>query len=163
LRKNLLVLHLGSNLGNRFEYLQKAILALSVKFGEVLKQSGIYETKAWGIASQPDFLNMALVYETKETPLKVLGIVKLIEREIGRRKRNRWNEREIDIDIIFYGEEIVEELDLCIPHLLMHHRGFVLTLLNEIIPDFKHAILNKSVHQLYKECMDTLEVKPWKM
>lgn len=163
MNKQLLVLHLGSNLGNRFGYLQKAITALTANFDKALKQSEVYETKAWGVSEQPDFLNLALVFETELPPLEVLKAIKLLEKEIGRRKRSHWYEREIDIDIIFYGDDIIAEPDLEIPHKQMHLRRFVLQLLNEIIPDVIHPVFNKSVHQLFIECPDPLDVKPWKI
>lgn len=156
-----LVLHLGSNLGNRLNYLNTALQLLETGFGPPLKISRIYETKAWGINEQPDFLNTALVYQTHFIPNEVLKKIKIIETETGRMPREHWHEREIDIDIIFYGNEIIKEQNLEIPHNKMHLRRFVLQPLVEIIPEFVHPVLNKSNLELLAECKDTLEVNLW--
>jgi len=160
--KQFLVLHLGSNMGNRAEYLSNALQKLELFFGKSLKTSSIYQTKAWGQTNQADFLNLAAIYHTSISPPMVFKIIKDIETEIGRIKREHWHEREIDIDIIFYGNEIINNPDLHIPHANMHLRRFVLQPLDEICGDYIHPIFNNTVSQLLKECTDNLKVELWK-
>lgn len=154
-----LVLLIGSNIGDRADYLSKARLHLEKEFGEAILQSKKYKTQAWGITEQDEFLNQALVYNSNFKPEFILEKIKNIEKKIGRKPRNTWTNREIDIDIIFYGSQIFKSRDLYIPHPLMYLRKFVLQPLNEIIPEFKHPLLNKTVSQLLKICNDNLTVE----
>lgn len=161
LDKCLLVLHFGSNIGNRFNYLQEALNKTETAFGKPLHISGIYQTQAWGFSGQPDFLNMAAIYETTLEPEEVLKKIKNIEVETGRIHREHWHEREMDIDIIFLGNKIIEKQNLHIPHPRMHERMFVLVPLNEICPGYIHPVYQKSVSQLLKQCTDKLIVEKW--
>ncbi len=159
--KQLLVLHLGSNMGNRIDYLNKALKLLELEFGKALKISNIYETKAWGNNNQPDFLNQAAIYETDILPQTILKTNKKLETEIGRKPRENWHEREIDIDIIFYGNKSIKDQNLEIPHAQMHNRKFVLVPLNEICSEYIHPLLNKTVAELVMQCTDNLNVEKW--
>ncbi len=159
--KQLLVLHLGSNMGNRIDYLNKALKLLELEFGKALKISNIYETKAWGNNNQPDFLNQAAIYETDILPQTILKTNKKLEKEIGRKPRENWHEREIDIDIIFYGDKIITEQNLEIPHAQMHKRKFVLVPIKEICQEYIHPLFNKTVAELLKEGNDNLTVEKW--
>lgn len=157
-----LVLHLGSNKGNREIYLHKALEALENAFSKPIEISQLYQTAAWGIESQQDFLNIAAVYSSNLEPKKILLLLKTIERKIGRKPNIHWREREIDIDIIFYGNKVFKSHDLEIPHTLMHLRKFVLLPLAEIIPYYIHPVFSKNVKLLLEECNDPLYVKLWK-
>ncbi|MFM9945412.1 MAG: 2-amino-4-hydroxy-6-hydroxymethyldihydropteridine diphosphokinase [Bacteroidia bacterium] len=161
MEKQLLVLHLGSNMGNRFKYLKGALKLLDVEFGTSLKISGTYKTKAWGNQQQPDFLNLAVIYETNSEPITILKLIKGIEATTGRKTRKHWHEREIDIDIIFYGNEIFKNSNLEIPHVQMQNRRFVLVPLNEICPEYIHPVLKLKVSELLKKCSDNLNVEKW--
>ena len=139
---------LGSNLGNRKEILDKAIELLSQKIGVIILQSKDYETKPWGIINQPDFLNLAIAIHTKLKPLEILEQTQSIENQLGRVRKEKWGARLIDIDIIFYGNETVDEPNLKVPHPLMQERDFALIPLAEIAPDFLHPVLRKTVLEL---------------
>jgi len=162
LESKFLVLHLGSNLDHRKGFLDKALEELNSFFGELIAISSIYETQAWGKGDQPDFLNMAVIYKCADSLEEILRIIKGIELSVGRQPRKRWFEREIDIDIIFYGETSINIPHLQIPHPQMHERRFVLVPLHEICPECIHPVFDKNVSQLLLECTDTLHVDFWK-
>lgn len=154
-----LVLLTGSNVGNSADYLAKAKIHLDKEFGNLILKSNTFKTQAWGVSDQDDFLNQALVYSSNLNPEEILEKIKTIEKKIGRQKRNTWANREIDIDIIFYGSIIFKSSKLYIPHPLMHLRKFVLMPLSQIIPEFKHPVLHKTVKDLLKNCNDNLMVE----
>ena len=146
---------LGSNLGNREEILIKSIKLIDEKVGVIISQSKNYETKAWGKTDQPDFLNIAIGITTNMMPLEVLEQTQAIEEQLGRVRIEKWGARLIDIDIIFYGQEIIDiPHRLHIPHPLVQERVFALEPLSEIAPDFVHPVFGKTVLTLLKEIKD---------
>lgn len=151
---------LGSNLGNREQYLSNAIDAINKNAGSIYLKSSIYETEAWGKTDQPGFLNLAIAIETRLTPIQLLESVLHIEADLGRVRHEKWGARMIDIDIIFYEDQIVnEENVLIIPHPEMQNRKFVLEPLAEIAPDFIHPIIKRSILQMLKTLCDPLAVE----
>ncbi|MGY3052493.1 2-amino-4-hydroxy-6-hydroxymethyldihydropteridine diphosphokinase [Pedobacter sp. UYEF25] len=151
---------LGSNIGNRLEYLKRATLLLAEKVGQISAQSAIYQTAAWGNEDQPAFLNLALEIYTDLTPLEVLQMALLIERTMGRVRKDHWGQRLIDIDLLLFDQEIIDLGDeLQIPHPQMQFRNFVLIPLSEIAGTIIHPLLKVSIDDLRKQCKDPLLVE----
>ena len=159
-RNNTVVLSLGGNIGDVKEVFNQATISLNENVGELVSKSSIYQTKAWGVENQPDFLNQVLVCSTKLSPDSVLEICLSTENLLGRDRtgKEKWQERIIDIDVLFYESEIIKTHNLTIPHPLLHKRNFILFPLTEIFPDFIHPTLNKTVNELKKSCEDKLQV-----
>jgi len=154
-------LSLGSNLGNKWTNLQKAINEIDENIGSVIIQSGIYDTEAWGFECNDHFLNQVIVVMTELEPLELIDCCLDIEKTMGRKRNDyrKYVSRIIDIDILFYGEEILKEENLQIPHPLIQKRRFILEPMNEIAPDLIHPLLGKSISVLREECTDTGQVK----
>jgi len=152
-------LGLGSNLGDREENLQEAKVRIGESIGQVVSASSVYETEPWGFESDREFLNMVLCAETYLSPSGLLGRILMIESQLGRiRSEKKFTSRNIDIDILLYDNDIVNEEALQIPHPQMHERRFVLIPLCEIAPDLIHPVLKKSSQTLLKECKDNCKV-----
>lgn len=145
---------LGSNLGDRKHQIEKSIQLIAEQIGLVLKESSIYETESWGISDQPIFLNKVILVETSFDPFELLKCIKNIEISMGRKERAKWHNREIDIDILFYGKQYIETPELRIPHPYLHERMFTLVPLMEIDPFLNHPTLNRSIEDLYDLCRD---------
>ena len=156
---NAVYLLLGSNLGNKEGNLKTACRMLR-KFGKIRKQSGIYETEPWGYEDNRNFFNKAILLDTLLNPFELLTELLKIEISIGRvRQHKQWVAREIDIDIIFYNNLVIEEENLIIPHPFLNNRKFALVPIKEIAPSFVHPVAGKTISQLYKECKDDSEVE----
>ena len=154
---NRAILHLGSNLGDRIENLRKAREGLADRI-LLVKSSRIYMTEAWGHPEQDDFYNQALLIETECNPFELLSVCREIGQYFPEKKSIQWGPRFMDIDIIFFNDEVMTLSHLKIPHPRMHLRNFVLIPLLEIAPEWIHPVLNKSVEELYMESKDPLEV-----
>jgi len=149
----------GSNVGNRVTNVRQAILSFVGRDLKLLQVSYFYETAAWGNEFQPSFLNVCARYKTELHPKEVLQLCKEIEERIGRQNRGRWQEREIDIDILYYGKKQVNDDDLIIPHPRLIQRNFALIPLKEISPTKKHPVLHLTTTQLVKLCTDEKAVQ----
>jgi 2-amino-4-hydroxy-6-hydroxymethyldihydropteridine diphosphokinase len=152
-------LGLGSNIGDRISFIENALTEISkIPDTKVVKMSSVYETEPWGEIRQDDFLNSVIEIDTKLDAAILLKELKEIEKKLGRNKTAKWSEREIDIDLLFYGNEIIENDVMNVPHLQIENRRFVLFPMAEIAPDFIHPVLKKSISELLKETTDELNV-----
>lgn len=149
---------LGTNLGHREAHLQACLKRLS-GIGTIQAISSIYETKAWGKTDEPDYLNQALAINTSSSPKDFIYQTQAIEIDMGRVRHEKWGTRIIDIDILFFGNRIIDSPKLQVPHPSLPVRRFALTALVEIAPEIIHPVLNKSVRVLMTECTDSLEVR----
>ena len=150
---------LGSNIGNSEEQLYLAMAAIENEIGKVIHTSSIYQTAAWGKKDQPDFLNQVIIVETNLSAEKNLSVIFAIEEKMGRVRTEKNAPRIIDIDILFFNEDIINQKNLVVPHPQIQNRRFVLVPLNELSPDYIHPLFNKTIHQLLKECHDELNVR----
>ncbi|WP_405573573.1 2-amino-4-hydroxy-6-hydroxymethyldihydropteridine diphosphokinase [Winogradskyella sp. Asnod2-B02-A] len=151
---------LGSNKGNKLQYLQSAVDAIFVHIGAVKKISKVYRTPAFGFEGD-DFYNACISVVTEFKPKKVLRELQNIEIELGRKSKTTkgYESREIDLDILFFEDEIIEEKTLILPHPQLQNRKFVLQPLLDVAKDFKHPVLNKSIETLLVECNDDSEIE----
>ncbi len=140
-------LGIGTNLGDRERNLQEARQVLSQRL-EILKESSIYQTAPWGYLDQPAFLNQAIEAQTALSSLNLLDVLKQTENELGRQENFRYGPRLIDLDILFYGNRIIQTPRLQVPHPRLTQRAFVLVPLAEIAPDFVHPQNKQTITQL---------------
>lgn len=161
LQRNIFIL-LGSNSGDRAPQLGLALEYIEKDIGTVISKSRIYETAPWGKAGQPDFLNQALQVASQLSPIELIFKIQEIEQALGRTRQEKWGERLIDIDILYFGDKVIDIPGLVIPHLHLSERKFVLVPLAEISPEFVHPVLKKTNLELLKGCQDLLAVNEFK-
>lgn len=135
---------LGSNLGDRGNYIKAALDRIGETIGTVINKTSVHETPAWGLTEQPDFLNMAVEVQTYLQPLELLEKTQAIEEALGRTRTQKWGPRTLDIDILYCGDLVMNDTKLVIPHPFLHQRKFTLELLDELAPDFVHPVLEKT-------------------
>jgi 2-amino-4-hydroxy-6-hydroxymethyldihydropteridine diphosphokinase len=155
---NNVYLLIGGNMGDRLKNLSESTNCVEKEVGAIVKKSSIYETAAWGVTDQPSFLNQVLFVSTKLSAEDVLKTILSIEEKMGRKRVEKMGPRTIDIDILFYNDEIISLPNLSIPHPHIANRRFVLEPLAEIAPAFVHPVLQKNITELLNDCPDTLEV-----
>lgn len=148
---------LGSNMGDKRQQLSVAISKIA-KSNQIIKQSGIYETAAWGNTNQPSFYNQVIQINTPFTPFALLTYILNVEQRMGRVRKEKWGQRAIDIDILYYNNLAIKSDHLIIPHTEIQNRRFTLIPLNEIAAELRHPLLQKSQRELLNNCLDTLEV-----
>lgn len=154
---------LGSNLGNRARYLEKAIEDLKTYGAIILESSSIYETEAWGSETIKEtidaHLNQVIKINCKFSPHELLAVIQSIEHAHDRERVVRWGDRTLDIDILYYGQETINTEHLIVPHPQIQHRRFTLVPLVELAEGFNHPLLNLTQSELLIQCTDPLEVK----
>ena len=151
-------LHTGSNMGDREDNLRQANGLIEQYIGKIKTASRLYETQAWGVTDQPDFINQALEVTTSQSPQEVLKNILKIEELMGRVRTEKWASRVIDIDILMYEDAVINDKNLTIPHPHMHERNFVLVPLMEIAGEVLHPVLNLAIEDIYFDCNDPLDV-----
>lgn len=145
--KHKVYLGIGSNLGNRYEFLQQTVEKLK-EIVDIKEYSKIYEAPPWGVKQQPSYLNACIMGETELEPDALLQAAQKIEEELGREKTFRWGPHVTDIDILFYDDLVLESPHLTIPHPAMHERAFTLFPLADLAGDMVHPKLKKTVKEL---------------
>lgn len=156
---NNVIFLLGGNLGNREESLFLARKDIQTRIGIIQDKSSIYETSAWGKTESPDYLNQVIKIQTEFSAEKCLLLALEIEKNLGRIRFEKWGNRTIDIDILYYNKEIIETTNLIIPHPCLHLRRFTLLPLCEIAQLYTHPVFNKTNMSLLESCEDELQVK----
>ena len=152
---------LGTNLGERELLLDKAIAMMEERCGEVVARSGIYETEPWGFVSENNFLNMVVKLDTELEPHDLLKELLSIEASLGRQRNENikgYSSRPMDLDILYYNDDLINDEDLIVPHPRIHLRRFTLLPLCDISPDYEHPLFKKTNKILLEECEDTSEV-----
>jgi len=155
------LLLLGGNQGNVKKNLNLAIQLLSQSLGHIITSSGLYQSEPWGFESQQLFINQVLEFRTSITPFELLSITQSIEKQLGRQEKagTQYEDRPIDIDILFCDNLIIQSTHLTIPHPLLHERRFTLEPLSECWAEFIHPVFKKTIRQLLNECEDSNQVK----
>jgi len=157
MESNIAYLLLGSNLGDRLQNFERAIGQIELRAGEIQSLSNKYETEPWGFQHDVPFINQALKIATKLSARKLLDELLSIEMEMGRtRQANVISERIIDIDILLFNEEIIDEPGLSIPHPRLPLRKFALLPLSEIAADYFHPVTKQNIAKMLQECSDEL-------
>lgn len=149
---------IGSNLGNRTENCLTALESIS-NFSIIEAASSFYETEPVGNEDQPKFINVVIKVKTLLSHLELLNSLKTTEKQMGRKRSEKWGPRIVDLDILFYENLVLQSQELTIPHKHLHRRGFVLEPLCEIEPWFEHPVLKQTVSTLLKNLNDKREVK----
>ncbi len=156
---NGIYLLLGSNMGNRLEYLKEAEKLMIDRGIQIVDESSIYETEPWGKEDQDWFLNIIIQVETSLLPLELLKVMLEIESQLGRTRKEKWGARCIDIDILYYHNETINVSQLTVPHMGIPKRRFTLIPLVELCPLEAHPIEHKNQMELLADCTDNLECK----
>ena len=153
-------LSIGGNLGNKRANFDKVYTHIQNELGCIVLRSSVYETPAWGFVSEDSFWNQVLCIETLLNPSEILEKIKKIDAAFGRKRSgNGYSSREMDIDILYFDDNIINTENLTIPHPLLHNRLFVLVPLAEIAPDFVHPVLKLSSLEMLNNCEDKSEIK----
>lgn len=150
---------IGGNMGNRAAYLEQAINYIRKDCGDILLQSAIYETAAWGVTDQPAFYNQALAIHTRFEPEVLMKQLLAIEETMGRKRVQKMGPRIIDLDILLIDDLVVSTGLLTLPHPALPLRRFALLPLAEIAPTLVHPVLQKTITRLLLECTDRLDVQ----
>lgn len=161
---NTVFLLFGSNIEPRLDYLKIAERSVADAIGQIIRLSSIYESEPWGFQAEQSFLNQIVVVETEFSPAEVLEGILSIEIQLGRKREgSTYISRQIDIDILYFDDQIIHEKDLVIPHPGIPDRRFVLLPLVEIAPNLLHPVLKQNSTDLLNVCADESKVWSYKM
>jgi 2-amino-4-hydroxy-6-hydroxymethyldihydropteridine diphosphokinase len=149
---------LGSNQGDRIDMLNKATEQIQKVIGPVKAMSSVYETEPWGVENQENFLNQALIISCNKNAAEVWEMVKNIQNNLGKTQEIKWGPRNIDIDILYCDDLVLNTTELTIPHPRLYERNFVLVPLIEIAGDFTDPVHHVSIDELFDRCKDSKEV-----
>lgn len=156
-----MVLLVGGNQGDKAAILSEAVNMIGQAVGQIQSVSQMYESPAWGFDSENDFLNQAVLIKTDLGPRAVLKEVLNIELELGRKRSGvGYSDRTIDIDILCWEEKIFWTSTLQVPHVRLHERAFALAPLTELLPEWRHPLLEQTSSQLLEQLEDTGDVRP---
>lgn len=148
-------LGIGSNKGSKESLISQALERIGADAEiELVKSSSIYETKPYGVKNQDNFLNLVIEIKSNYQPGELFKRLKKLEKELGRKVSKRWGPREIDIDILFYDDVLLDDDNLTIPHKDLINRDFVLVPMNEIAPNFIHPVLGKKISELLSDVVE---------
>lgn len=156
---NKAVLLSGSNMGDLSRNMESALIMISQNAGVIKNTSFIYETEAWGKIDQPAYYNQVIELNTTLDANTLMQKLLQIEKMMGRERTEKWAPRLIDLDILYFNNEVINEPDLKIPHPHLHERRFTLVPLSEILPDMLHPVLKRSNKDLLESLTDTLKVR----
>lgn len=153
-------LGIGGNIGNKYDNFNKALFLIENELGTIQEKSSVYETPPWGFQAEQNFWNMVAQIESEFSPDELLKRIKRMEQEFGRKDSGtNYASREMDIDILYFDDLVVENERLKIPHLHIPERLFVLVPLAEIAPQMRHPVLQKTNWELLESCQDKSEIK----
>jgi len=155
---NTMYIQLGSNMGERNSYIKESLLQIEKILGTILCESKTYESSPWGVTEQRNFLNKVISVKSDFSAKDALKTLQNIEDNLGRKRTEKWGERTIDLDILFYNNETINTKELTIPHPHIKDRKFVLIPFAEMNGKFIHPTLKKDIFALLKECKDTEKV-----
>lgn len=158
MKLNSAYLLLGANLGNPAQQLHSALSEIEIQIGKIQERSSLYKSAAWGLVDQPAFLNQVLRVDTTLSAVELLRSCQQIENKLGRVREIKWGARIIDIDILYFNRDVIDEVDLKIPHPYISERNFTLIPLVEIAPNYIHPILKQSNSELLETCSDQSSV-----
>ncbi len=151
---------IGGNLGDKQLNFEKVYLLIEKELGRIVQKSSVYETPPWGFSAKENFWNQVVLIETLMEPEELLAGINQVENSFGRKRQTgNYRSREMDIDVIYFDDRIINTEVLIIPHPLLAQRLFVLVPLVEIAPDFQHPVLKQSNQQLLESCSDASKIK----
>jgi 2-amino-4-hydroxy-6-hydroxymethyldihydropteridine diphosphokinase len=159
---DLVFISLGSNVGNRLNFLTSALNKISTQAGKLILKSSVFETEAWGNVTQQNFFNQIIAIKTNYEATELMYMLLEIEHQLGRTRSERNGPRSIDLDIIFYKDQIIREAKVKVPHPRMHLRNFILIPMNEICSEWMHPLFNLNMKKLLEISQDILVVKKLK-
>jgi 2-amino-4-hydroxy-6-hydroxymethyldihydropteridine diphosphokinase len=158
---NRAVILLGSNSGDKFKNINDAITSVNEIAGRIISCSKIYKTAPWGNQNQDEFLNQVIIIATEISPSGLMDVLLKIEKSFGRERGEKWSPRVIDLDILYYNNDIINQPDLKIPHPHLHERRFTMIPLVELLPEMIHPVILKKNNEILEQLNDSLMVKEY--